>query len=125
MADDNYKVGKGKPPLHTRFQPGQSGNPKGRPKGARNLRTEVLDELLSLVTIRENGKSITISKARAMIKAVMAKAAGGDVRATIFLLETGFKLEAPQEVETVEHGPDDAAILAAHRQRLFREDGHE
>ena len=37
----DYEVGRGKPPLHTRFKPGESGNPKGRPKGVRNFKTDV------------------------------------------------------------------------------------
>jgi len=31
--ESDYEIGRGKPPMHTRFKPGQSGNPKGRPKG--------------------------------------------------------------------------------------------
>ena len=37
-AEGNHEVGYGKPPKHTRFKPGQSGNSKGRPKGVRNFR---------------------------------------------------------------------------------------
>ena len=32
-----YEVGYGRPPQHTQFRPGQSGNPAGRRKGVRNL----------------------------------------------------------------------------------------
>jgi hypothetical protein len=38
--DDDPRVGYGRPPLATRFRPGQSGNPRGRPKGARNLSSQ-------------------------------------------------------------------------------------
>ncbi len=40
-----YDVGYRKPPKHTRFKPGQSGNPRGRPKGTKNLKTDLIEEL--------------------------------------------------------------------------------
>ena len=48
--------GYGKPPKHTQFKPGQSGNPKGRPKGRRNLATEINEVLNATVPITENGR---------------------------------------------------------------------
>ncbi len=54
MSGD-YDVGYGKPPQHTRFRKGQSGNPTGRPKGARNLKTELLEELQEQILVREGG----------------------------------------------------------------------
>jgi hypothetical protein len=38
-AQPGYAVGHKRPPLHTRFKPGQSGNPTGRAKGTKNLKT--------------------------------------------------------------------------------------
>jgi hypothetical protein len=60
-----------KPPKHTQFKKGQSGNPRGHPRGAKNLATvlgEVLDEK---VTITENGRRRTITKAEAMLNGLL------------------------------------------------------
>ena len=81
MSGDEYKIGYGKPPESSQFKPSQSGNPRGRPKGARNLKTDLEEELNEKVTVRESGRLKTISKQRAMVKATTAKAIGGDVRA--------------------------------------------
>jgi hypothetical protein len=51
----NYTVGKGRPPTATRWKPGQSGNPKGRPKGTRNAATMAKAELARKVVVNLNG----------------------------------------------------------------------
>src|SRR5215510_7705628 len=81
-----YPVGYRKPPHATRFKPGQSGNPKGRPKGSPNLATDLSTELSELITVREGGAARRVSKQRALIKSLMAKALQGDVRAITALL---------------------------------------
>ena len=58
MADDE-KVGYRRPPKKSRFKPGQSGNPKGRPKGTKNLKRDLIEELQeleSLVRLRQDRK---------------------------------------------------------------------
>ena len=85
MADeasdhDAYDVGYRKPPLATRFQKGVSGNPRGRPKGARNLSTVVAAALNEKVLITENGRKRRISKYEAAVKQLVNRAAGGPHR---------------------------------------------
>lgn len=75
--EQDYEVGYGKPPVATRFKPGQSGNPKGRPKGARSLSTILAEELRSTITISENGKKATVTKMRAIMKRVVADSMAG------------------------------------------------
>jgi hypothetical protein len=54
--DKSYAVGNKKPPRHTRFKPGQSGNPSGRPKGRRNFDTILLKEFHKKIPVTINGK---------------------------------------------------------------------
>jgi hypothetical protein len=78
MPPDNerdYEVGYGKPPRHTRFKPGRSGNPRGRPSGSKNLSTLLNEALNEPVIVAENGGQRKISKRRA-IRAMSPPQAG-------------------------------------------------
>ena len=81
QADVGYRT----PPKATRWKPGQSGNPRGRPKGSLNLATDLSAELGEQITVREGGQPRRITKQRALVKSLMAKALQGDVRATTAL----------------------------------------
>jgi hypothetical protein len=76
-----YVVGYGKPPVHTRFKKGQSGNPNGRRKGAKNFSTALKETLQEKVVIKENGKSKAVSKQEVITKQLVNKAASGELRA--------------------------------------------
>lgn len=79
MANEPYDTGYRKPPVDKRFKPGKSGNPTGRPKGRRNLKfqDDVADELSETIVITEGGRPKRITKQRALIKALFAKAMKG------------------------------------------------
>lgn len=83
----SYDVGYGKPPTQTRFQPGQSGNRKGRPKGVADLTSALTKALNDSVIVTENGERKKITKFDAVIKQLVNKAAGGDARATKLLVQ--------------------------------------
>lgn len=102
LIDD---VGYGKPPKHTRFRKGVSGNPGGRPKGRRNL-ASVLDRTLrEKVVINENGVRKTVTKLEAAIKQLINQAPSGDkaaIRQLTALAGSTPAVEEPQQVQ-----PDD------------------
>ena len=74
-------VGYRNPPELTRFKPGQSGNPKGRPRGALNMATVLERTLREKVIINENGRRKTINKLQAAVTQLTNKAASGDLKA--------------------------------------------
>jgi len=98
----DYAVGYGKPPRHTRFEKGRSGNPKGRPSGSRNMSTLFTEALNETVIIAENGGRRKISKRQAIVKQIVNKAAKGDWRCTKLLLELPQETGSPTEPESPE-----------------------
>lgn len=122
QASDRYEIGYGKPPTHTRFKPGRSGNPRGRPKGRKNFRTELLEELHEGIAVREGGRRRTVSKQRAMLKTLTAKALQGDARAATLIVNMVFRV-LQQDEEPVEEdnlSTEDHAILEAYEARIRR-----
>ena len=90
MVRPGYEVGYGKPPAATRFKPGQSGNPRGRPKGAKNrqpalneerMKQIVLDEAYRTITVRDGDRRVTVPMAQAIIRSLAVNAAKGQQRA--------------------------------------------
>ncbi len=103
MADQNeYEVGYGKPPQHTRWKTGQSGNPKGRPKKIKEFEKLLDIELSKEVSISENGKQVRLPKRELIIKTLVHDALKGDKRALKILMPyitehktiTGFEPDA-------------------------------
>lgn len=90
----SYEVGYRRPPQATRFKPGCSGNPKGRPKGSKGLKTLLDDALSATVTITEDGVTRRIQRREALCMTLVAKAIKGDPRSAglVFNLMEKFDL---------------------------------
>jgi uncharacterized protein (UPF0216 family) len=125
MPDDDkpdYKVGYKKPPLHTRFQRGQSGNPRGRPRGSKNFSTLLTEALNEPVVITEDGRRRTISKRELGVRQLANRFAMAEAQATKMLL--GLMLErerlaaAVAPAERPSFGEADKKVIANLLKRL-------
>lgn len=100
MVFDNYEVGYCKPPKHTRFKKGQSGNPKGRRKGSFNLRTIFEKALREKVRIKEKGKHKVARKWDVAMRQLVNRAVGGDLAAIRLIFSHGLNLlESPSAAD--------------------------
>jgi hypothetical protein len=114
-TDRPFAVGYGRPPKHTQFAKGKSGNPKGRGKGVRNFETEIEEELNTRVPVTENGKRKKITKRKAIVKQLVNKAATGDQKAIPILLNETRQREAASGVGSgfeVLCRPEDQLVMA-------------
>jgi hypothetical protein len=102
LESPGYAVGYKKPPKASQFKPGQSGNPKGRPRSSTSFAASFISVLEEKVTLREGKRFLKVSKLEAMIRTLAHKAAQGDTKAVsqvTALLKAMGKLEDPASTE--------------------------
>jgi len=118
----NYQVGYGKPPKDHQFRPGQSGYPKGRAQGTKNLKTDLAEELQETILVRERGRPLQVSKQRAIVKRLVEKTLNGDARAASNLLNLirVLGLEGAAAEAEPPLSADESEVLAELAQRLSR-----
>ena len=130
-----YDVGYGRPPLHSRFQPGQSGNPAGRQKGQPTPNEIFMKEAARLVKIKRGDTVESITKHEAIIRRLYQSAMEGDIAAARLLLSwlaqsAPDRSDGPVEDETsnpaLSGTPDDETVRRmvarfAHLQRKEEE----
>ncbi|MCB9848492.1 MAG: hypothetical protein H6814_08775 [Phycisphaeraceae bacterium] len=84
--DRDYEVGYGKPPEHSRWKKGQSGNPKGRPKKIKDFEKLLDIELSRTLQITEGGRQVSLTKRELILKTLVNDALKGDLRAMKMIL---------------------------------------
>jgi len=111
MGDDQ-NVGYRRPPVRTRFKPGVSGNPSGRPKRRPTFRAVLLDELAA--PIAAGGAEPRVTKLQALVRTLVAAAISGDARAQALLLAAITRIGEADEEDQASLSPDDSEILQAY-----------
>ena len=106
-SSTDYDVGYGKPPVASRFKPGQSGNPRGRPRGRKSLPKELQDTLALKITVTEGGKQRRITMQEAIIRGLVNDAVRRDVKAVRLILQL------LERVPSAEPGNDDLPVVSS------------
>ena len=118
----NYEIGYGKPPRQHRFRPGRSGNPKGRPKGAKNTATlsrEILDEKIEF----SSGTGVRkISMREAILRSFAEFALDGDTKSATFLLQR-YDLPETAEAQANDVAMEDQEIIEAYLAKHSKDQG--
>src|SRR6266436_7124040 len=114
------RTGYGNPPAQSQFKPGQSGNPRGRPKGSLNFATDLKHTLQAPITLNDGGKTKRVSTQKAVLLRMREKALRGDGRALDRLLDFARIFSVgPAEATTKIVSADDQAILDAFREEVL------
>jgi hypothetical protein len=86
-SNPNRGVGYGRPPIVSRFKPGASGNPNGRPKKSRNLKTIIRNALTANVLVREGERKRSVSKLEGIVLRQLESALKGNDKAALATLK--------------------------------------
>lgn len=96
-----YDVGRGTPPKHTQWGPGESGNLKGRPKGSKNKGSVVREVIERKVTVRENGKTRKVTVFEALVESLVSKALHGSINDQIKIIQL-IEKHVPDKLEDIQ-----------------------
>jgi uncharacterized protein DUF5681 len=118
------EVGFKRPPVQSRFRKGSSGNPKGRPRGTKNLRTDLTEVLQERITVTEGDRKKRMSKQRAIVMTLVTKTLRGDLRSANTLLNTMFRTlgnaDAADDVEQPLDANEQELLAAIEARRQWK-----
>ncbi len=121
-GDRDYEIGYGKPPTHSRWKQGQSGNPKGSRRGVKKFSTLLYEALhKKVVVVTENGRRRAITKLEAALTQLANRAAQGEHKATQTLLGLIHEIERSTDPSSVPSSftKDDEQVLQFIRDQLL------
>jgi hypothetical protein len=121
MSDDRDAVGYKRPPKSRQFQPGRSGNPKGRPRGRRDIWSELAAELNGSVTVNDRGQRRSLPRIKVLVKKLVADAITGDVKARDLLMRL-IERHGPPEQQAEGTAPtsaEDRKVIELMRERVI------
>jgi hypothetical protein len=114
-SDVDYEVGYGRPPQHSRFKPGESGNPKGRRSRSRNMKTILAEVLDEPVQMKINGQLKRVSTMEAAVRVVVTRVFKSDPKAVaaffVLLKQTGYGTELAESSPELLAGVDHEEVL--------------
>jgi hypothetical protein len=117
----DYEVGYGKPPKDSQFKKGESGNPKGRMKNTRNLKTDLTKILEKRISVRDGERKFKVSGQEGMLMSLMSKCLKGDTTAINTLINLAvriFGLEGPFPNVAERLTPQEQVMIAEFDDRL-------
>lgn len=115
------KVGYRNPPKHGQFKKGQSGNAKGRPRGAKGIKTLLAKELGSRITIGADGQQRRVKRSEALVKGLVNDALRGKDRPRDTVLRMADQIEQDAQArQSRELSAEDQAILDRYVERRLK-----
>ena len=112
-----HEVGYGRPPRHGQFKPGHSGNPKGRPKNSRNLKTIIREVFTERIMVREGERRRSITKLEGVVLRQVEAALKGSDRAALAVLKMAQQVELLDDFQK----PSEMLRLSPAEQSVFEE----
>jgi hypothetical protein len=122
--DETFEVGYRKPPRHSRFKPGMSGNRKGRPKARKNFKTIMDEELSRRMEVKVDGKTKKVSRFEALVMLLVQRGLQGDTKAIdkIITLSRLYGVGGEAPIEIADLTQDEEELLAAYKKKWLEED---